>query len=803
MKKILLAFLCLTFLSAGVVIAQTLTDQQAIEKAIQLKKAGASESDIATQLMQQGVTMEQIQRIRGQYSGEISKSGMDATVDGAIADAQDRMRTPSAPDGNTVVTPAAPTATVQVVEALSPAGKKVFGRDIFNNDRLTFEPQLNIATPQNYLLGPGDQLVIDIYGQSQHSKKLTVTPDGDIIIPDFGPVHVGGLTVAAAQSRIRSKIGGYFQSSQIKTSLGQTRSIMVNVMGEVRVPGTYTVSAFATVLHALYVAGGINELGTLRSIKVYRQGKLITVVDVYEFILNGRLAGNVRLEDNDVIQVGPYDCIVDIDGPVKRPMSYEMRKDETLTTLLYYAGGFASNAYRERMRVQRNSGLMKKILIVGESEWASFKMDDGDAVTVEATLDRYENMVEIKGAVFRPGMYQLDSKVNSVRSLVECAAGLTEGAMTSRAVMSRMKPNRTQEVISLNLEGILNGTAPDVALKNEDVIFIPTIAEHTNARTVTVTGEVIFPGTFEYADNMTLEDLILQAGGLTDMASTAKIDVSRNLRDPGATEAGMEIAQTFSFSLKDNYIVDGQKGFTLKPYDIVQVRRSPLFQDPIQVTVDGEVTFRGSYTMEKKNQRLSDVVKAAGGLLPGAYVRGARLIRQMTPDERARMEKVLDIARQNANGKDSLSVEKLGFEDTYSVGIHLDEALANPGSTQDVELMNGDVLIVPRFNHTVRISGNVNAPNTVAYEEGKGYKYYIEQAGGYGDRAKKNHTYIVYQNGTIAMAGKGRIEPGCEIIVPSKAKKDSGTTAQILQATGAGISGLATMAAAIAYILRK
>lgn len=802
MKKILLAFLCLTFLSAGVAIAQSMTDQQAIEKAIQLKKSGASESDIATQLMQQGVTMEQIQRIRGQYSGEISKSGMDATVDGAIADAQDRMRTPSAPEGNTVVTtPVAPTAPVQVVEALSPAGKKVFGRDIFNNERLTFEPQLNIATPQNYVLGPGDQLIIDIYGQSQHSKKLTVTPDGDIIVPDFGPVHVGGLTVAAAQSRIRSKIGGYFQSSQIKASLGQTRSIMINVMGEVRVPGTYTVSAFATVLHALYVAGGINELGTLRSIKVYRQGKLITVVDVYEFILNGRLAGNVRLEDNDVIQVGPYDCIVDIDGPVKRPMSYEMRKDETLTTLLYYAGGFASNAYRERMRVQRNSGLMKKILIVGEPEWAGFKMDDGDAVSVEATLDRYENMVEIKGAVFRPGMYQLDSKVNSVRSLVECAAGLTEGAMTSRAVMSRMKPNRTQEVISLNLEGILNGTAPDVALKNEDVIFIPTIAEHTNARTVTITGEVIFPGTFEYADNMTLEDLILQAGGLTDMASTAKIDVSRNLHDPGATEAGMEIAQTFSFSLKDNYIVDGQKGFTLKPYDIVQVRRSPLFQDPIQVTVDGEVTFRGSYTMEKKNQRLSDLVREAGGILPGADIRGARLIRQMTADERARLNKVIDMAKRGASGKDSISLEKLDMSDSYSVGIHLDEALNNPGSTQDIELINGDILIVPRFNHTVRISGDVNAPNTVAYAEGKGYKYYIEQAGGFGNKAKKSKAYIVYQNGTMAMASKGKIEPGCEVIVPSKDSRK--TDPALLTGIASGISSLATMSAAIAYILSR
>ena len=373
--------------------------------------------------------------------------------------------------------------------------------------------------------------------------------------------------------------------------------------------------------------------------------------------------------------------------------------------------------------------------------------------------------------------------------------------MTSRAVLSRMKPNRTQEVIPLDIEGILSGKKADIKLKNEDVILIPTIMEHTNARTVTITGEVIAPGTFEYADNMTLEDLILQAGGLTDMASTAKIEVSRSLRDPSATSAGMDIAKTFTFALKDNYIVDGQKGFVLEPYDIVNVRRSPLFQDPIQVTIDGEVTFRGSYTMEKKNQRLSDLVREAGGILPGADIRGARLIRQMTADERARLNKVIDMAKRGSSGKDSISLEKLDMSDSYSVGIHLDEALNNPGSTQDIELINGDMLIVPRFNHTVRISGDVNAPNTVAYAEGKGYKYYIEQAGGFGNKAKKSKAYIVYQNGTMAMASKGKIEPGCEVIVPSKDSRKSDPA--WLTSIASGISSLATMSAAIAYILSR
>lgn len=792
MKKIFLFALLLC--STMTVWAQKLSDQQVLQMAVQEKRSGASESEVATRLMQKGATMDQIQRIRSQYARQITKQGMDDTVDNAIDDAKARMRTNNEPKDNSITTSEGSIAPQYVPEALAPSGKKVFGRDIFNNKRLSFEPQMNIATPQNYVLGPGDQLIVDVYGASQESLKLTVSPDGDITIPEFGPVHVSGLSVASAQSRIRSKLGGYFQSSQIKTTLGQTRTIMVNVMGEVRVPGTYTLSAFATVFHALYMAGGISELGTLRSIKVFRQGRQISVVDVYEFILNGRLAGNVRLQDNDVIQVGTYDCIVDVSGSVKRPMAYEMKANESLSSLLKYSGGFADNAYKKLVRVLRNEDF-KSVYNVEEFDFSSFKVADGDHVMVDAIIDRYKNMVEVKGAVFRPGMYQLGDKVSSVRSLIETASGLTEEALTSRAVMRRMKPNRTQEVLSLNLEGILNGTEADVPLQNEDVLFIPTLSEHQNLRTLTITGEVIFPGVYEYADNMTLQDFILQAGGLTDRASNVKIDVSRRLRDPNAQEAGLEIAKTFSFSLND------QNSFTLEPYDIVQVRRSPVFQDPIRVSVEGEIAFQGSYTMEQKNQRLSDVVKAAGGILPGAYIRGARLFRHMTAAEKARMQAVIQIARQSADGKDSIALDKLAMSDTYTVGIHLDEAIANPGSTQDIELMDGDRLIIPRFNHTVRISGDVNAANTVAYDEGRGYKYYIEQAGGFGDRAKKRHAYIIYQNGTMAKASKGKIEPGCEVVVPSKAKRDNLSLGQWL-GIGTSAASLATMFATIANLVK-
>ncbi len=792
---------CLMSCCELTVLAQGLTDQQVMQMAVKEKQSGASEADIASRLLRKGATMEQIQRMRQQYAKQITNRGLDNTVDNAIGNAADRMRTKTTSGDNAVVTHEETTAPHDVQEVLTPSGMRVFGRDIFNNKALTFEPQMNMATPQNYVLGPGDQLIIDIYGSSQETMKLTVSPDGDITIPEFGPVNVSGLTVAAAQSRIRSRLGDYFQSSNIKTSLGQIRTIQVNVMGEVRVPGTYALSAFATVFHALYRAGGINSLGTLRNIKVFRQGRQISTVDVYQFILNGRLAGNVRLQDNDVIQVGPYDCIVDISGSVKRPMAYELKKGESLSTLLKYSGGFSDNAYKKLIRVLRKEDL-KSVYNVEEFDFSSFKMSDGDAVTVDSIFNRYKNMVEVKGAVFRPGKYQLGNKVTSVRTLIMMASGLTEEAMTSRAVIRRMKSNRTQEVLPVNIEGIMNGTEADIPLRNEDVIFIPTLAEHQNLRTLTIDGEVIFPGTYEYADGMTIEDFILQAGGLTDAASTVKIDVSRRFRDPSAREAGMDIAKTFSFSLKDNYLVDGDRGFLLEPYDIVQVRRSPVFHAPIRVTVDGEIAFRGSYTMEKKNQRLSDVVKAAGGVLAGSDVRGARLVRRLSDDERARLQNVIRLARQSADGKDSISLDKIAQADDYPVGIHLDEALAHPGSTQDIELMDGDRLIIPRFNHTVRISGDVNAPNTVAFNEGKGYKYYIEQAGGYGNRAKKRRTYIVYQNGTIAKASKGKIEPGCEVVVPTKGPRNTNAIAQWL-GLGTTAASLAAVVASIVNLAKK
>ena len=823
MKKFFL--LCVMTLGmVAMAYGQSMTETQILQMVQQEKKKGTPESDIATKLLQKGATLEQIQKMRQKYASQLEKASMGGVADKAIGDAQNRMRQNNSPlkeaDPRVYRQQQMGNLPTEWMYSDDPAmmgmyqspdslyfagqeGKKVFGRDIFNNKSLTFEPQMNIATPQNYVLGPGDQLIIDVYGDTQKSEQLTVSPDGDVTVPDYGPIHVAGLSVSAAQSKVRSHLGTYYESSDIRVTVGQTRTIMVNVMGEVKAPGTYTLSAFATVFHALYMAGGISDLGTLRSLKVFRQGRQISVVDVYEFILNGRLAGNVRLQDNDVIQVGPYESIVDITGRVKRPMAYELRKNESLATLLKYSGGFASDAYKKSLRVLRKNGRMKSVFNVEEFELPEFKMFDGDSVTVDSIIDRFENMVEVKGAVYRPGMYNLGEKVHSVRSLIENADGITEEAMVARAVIRRMKPNRTQEVVSVDLKGILDGTAADMPLENEDVLFIPTLAEHQNLRTLTINGEVIFPGTYEYAEKMTIEDLILQAGGLTDAASTIKVDVTRRLRDPEAMTSTMEVAKTYSFSLKPNFEYDGDQSFTLEPFDVVSVRKSPVYQNPIQVRVEGEIAFEGSYSLEQKNQRLSDVVKAAGGVVPGAYVRGARLIRTMNEDELARRDEMIKMARQSASAstKDSLSLEQLALETTYTVGIHLDEALANPGCDEDVELQEGDRLVIPRYNRTVRISGDILKPNTVAFKEKKNYKYYIEQAGGYGKRARKSHTYILYQNGTIAKASKGDIEPGCEVIVPTKGPKDSANLQQWL-AIGTSAASLATMFVSIANMLK-
>ena len=820
MKKFLLATaLCLaTTLS----IHAQMSDQQIIEFIAREQKAGSNQSQIVTKLMQKGVKIEQIRRLRNQYAKQINKAGKDGQADAAVSEAESRMRKNQSSNQSSRQTQetvsGAADETKQLADvdysqiqenvnrqrqdAMDSTKVKVFGRDIFNNKMLSFEPNMNIATPQNYVLGPGDQLIIDIYGASQKSEQLQISPEGTVTIPGYGPVKVSGLTVAAAQSRIRSTVGARYSSSKLSLSVGQTRSMTVNVMGEVKVPGTYTLSAFSTVFHALYMAGGINDIGTLRNIKVFRNGRQITVVDIYEYILNGRLAGNIRLMENDVIIVGPYDCLVGIEGNVKRPMFYEMRPTESVGTVLKYAGGFTGDAYKKAVRLTRKSGDRYTVHSIEEFDMSTFKVNDGDAISVDGVLNRYENTVEIKGAVFRPGKFQLGKDITSVRSLIEAADGVTEDAFTAHAVLHRMRLNRTLEVISVDVAGILSGSVADIPLKNEDVLFIPTEQDRLNERILTIEGEVMSPGNYEFAENTTIEDLVLQAGGLTDAASTAKVDVSRRIIDPKAKEGTNTISKTFTFELKDGFVIDGQPGFILEPYDIVQIRRSPTYMEPRNIFVEGEVQFGGVITLSTKNQRLSDAIKAVGGFTDEAYIKGARLVRTVTEDERNRASDLMRQIQNAGDQKDSIQTSQLNLFKTYTVGINLDKAMENPGGDYDIVLRDGDRIIVPEYNGTVKISGNVQFPNTVAFNEKKGYKWYINKAGGFGNRAKKSKTFIIYQNGTMAEVGRGtKVEPGCEIVVPTKAKKDMTAVTQWLS-IGSSITGLAAMIATIANMVK-
>ena len=838
MRRFLL-FVCFAAFSYTAIQAQSMTDEQVMRFVMKEREAGTSQSQIVTKLMQNGVNIQQIRRIRDKYNRQIQKSGLGMAADKAVDDASKRMRENNGEEKkNSVIYSDAsskiengagyrhtydendddylmmqqelgsilPTDTAELVKQLmeerNKSKKKVFGRDVFNRKDLTFEPNMNIATPQNYRLGPGDAVIIDIYGASQQTFTETVSPDGEVTIEGYGPVQLSGLTVAQANARLRSTLGARYSSSKIKLTVGQTKTIMVNVMGEVKAPGTYTLSAFASVFHALYMAGGTSDLGTLRNIKVFRNNKLVTTVDIYDYMLNGKLTGNVRLADNDVIIVGPYDCLVNITGKIKRPMFYEMKKNESIASLLKYAGSFTGDAYTKAVRVFRKTGREYSVYNVEEFDMSSFRIADGDSVSVDSILPRYTNTVEVKGAVFRPGMYQIDQNINSVGTLLQRAEGVKEDAFTVHAVMHRMKPDRTLEVIPVDVEGILNGTVADIPLKENDVLFIPTKAEMQVERTITIHGEVNYPGVYKYADNETLEDFVLQAGGLKETASTVKVDVARRISNPAAITTDSVIARTYSFSLKDGFIIDGTSGFTLMPFDEVYVRRSPGYYKQQNIKVEGQVMFAGTYTLSQKNERLSDAIKKAGGVTDLAYIKGARLERRITPDERLRMQTVLRMAQAQKGEKDSLDINKLNLGDTYYVGIELDKAMMNPGGDDDLVLREGDRIIVPEYNGTVKISGDVMYPNTVAFDKNKDVKYYINEAGGWGNRAKKSHTYIIYMNGKVARVGyKTKVRPGCEIVVPSKPKRSSSISEWL--AIGTSVASFATVIATFANILKK
>lgn len=839
MKKAFL-ILAISLLPALSLHAQTaMTDDQVMTTIMREHATGKSQAQIVTKLMQSGVDINQIRRVKKRYERLQKNKGLGMLADGTGDKTGNRLRQnngdsqrqnarqnavdmqiTSIPADMTTrqddltkrqadmeselvgILPADSTLLLKQLLAERNQKNKVFGRDIFNNKQLSFEPNMNIATPRNYRLGPGDAVIIDIYGASQKTIDATVSPDGDVTIEGFGPVQVSGLTVAQANARLRSTLGARYSSSKVRLTVGQTKTITINVMGEVRTPGTYTLSAFSTVFQALYMAGGTNDLGTLRNIKVYRNNRLVTVVDIYDYILNGKMTGNVRLADGDVVIIGPYDSLVKIEGKVKRPMFYEMKKSESLGSLLKYAGGFTGDAYRKSIRVNRKNGREYSVFNVDEFDFGNFRVADGDSVSVDSILPRYRNTVEIKGAVFRPGLYNIDNRINTVRSLIEHAEGVTEEAFTAHAVMHRMKEDRTLRVIPLDIDGILKGTVADIPLRENDVLFIPTRSDMMQERTITIHGEVHYPGIYRYADDETIEDIVLQAGGLKETASTIKVDVARRVSNPKALKNDSIIAKTYSFSLKDGFVIDGEPGFKLMPFDEVYVRCSPGYSAQRNITIEGQAMFAGVYTLSAKNERLSDAIRKAGGVTDMAYVKGARLIRRTSPDEQGRIQAVTRMLEAQVGQKDSLNAAMLQLSASYPVGIELDKAMAHPGSDYDVVLREGDRIIIPEYTGTVKISGDVMYPNTVTYTKGKRPDWYINQAGGWGNRAKKSRTFIIYMNGTVARVSHStKIQPGCEIVVPSKPKPNGNTLGQWL-GIGSSVAGIAAMIATIANLVK-
>ena len=794
----------LSLFMACTLMAAAMTDQQVIDYIKQQTAAGKSNQQIGKELMAKGVTREQAQRIKEKFESQQNSETSPTTQSISQAKAERRHNV-----NNDIASESMIDIGREVDEGQDGqvSARQIYGHKVFNSRALTFEPSENIATPQNYRLGPGDEVIIDIWGTSEDHLRQTISPEGSIMISQIGPVYLNGMTINDANKHIKNAFSKKYAGMEdaetdIQVTLGQVRTIQVDILGEVATPGTFRMSPFASVFHALYRAGGINDIGSLRNIQVLRNGKKVAGVDIYEYLFDGKTNGNIRLQEGDVIIVPPYDQLVSIDGNVKRPMYYEIKPDETIKSLLEYSGGFTGDAYEGMVRLARQSGTENELYNIERGEFASYRLQDGDIITVGTILDRYANRVELKGAVYRPGMFAIGKDINTVSDLVKKADGVTDDAYTDRVLLYREGPDLELQIMALDLKDILEGRAKDVTLKRNDVLVISSIHELEERGALSIGGQVARPGSYPFAANTTLEDLIFQAGGLLEGASTARVDISRRIVDPTSTQQTQQISEIYTVSIENGLALNSGKGFKLMPYDHVEVRKSPGYNAQESVSVRGEVLFDGSYVLQKRNERLTDIIKRAGGILDEAYIKGAYLTRRLSEDELASRREVLRLAMANSGPGmgDSIALSKINVSPTYNVGINLEKAIQNPGSHYDVVLQPGDALFIPEQQSTVKIAGDVMFPNTVVYEPGKKLSYYIDQAGGYG--ARKNKAFIVYLNGTVAKAKRGTpIEPGCQIIVPSKPDTSNTDWTKILT-LATSFSSVAALGATITNIFK-
>ena len=814
-----------------VMASAQMSEDKIIKYVLEQQEKGTSQEEIVMELSRKGVTLQQLQQMRSKYEkgrttgiiGNTVTAGSDRNIQLRTRnsqqsldvkggrpdiqqmydrDAADKMMLQSMYDESMFMF----TDSLELLRMSLMGKKQIFGHDIFKNRDLSFEPSTNIATPVNYRLGPGDEVIVDIWGASQSTIRETISPDGSITVKDLGQISLNGMTVDNADAYLKKVFSQIYSGlsedngeSSIKLSLGQNRSIQINVMGDVENPGTFQVSSFATVFNALYLAGGPSDNGSLRNVQLFRNGKQKAVIDIYQYILNGILPEDIRLEDNDVIMVPSQSILVTIDGSIRRPMYYEMRENETLENLIKYAGGMAPDAYRKDVRVIRIGDVQRQICTVDKDNFNAFAMNDGDSVYVDSTMTTFSNMVEVRGAVFRPGQFQCDGLITTVRALVEAAGGLREDAFTSRALLSRTNPDKTLVNQAIDIVGIVDGRCTDVSLRPNDVLFIPSHFDIGEQPVLGIFGEVMFPGNYHYADNTGIEDLVLQAGGFKMNASVAKIDVVRRNSDRTAIEKDDTIARVFSFSVDENLKIQ-DNSFVLKPFDEVYVRRSPGYSDNFKVTVEGEVLFPGYYSLSSVNETVSDLIKRAGMCTSEAYLAGACLERKMTDEDRKRMTAMAELLSEDDSVTMARTLAKLKVQTKYDVGINLVDALNNPHKEVDITLRDGDRIVVPSINSTVRINGAVMYSNTIAYIKGKSLRYYVSRAGGFSPNAKKRKTYVVYMNGMVEKGRRAPIEPGCEVVVPNKPTRE-GMNANQLISIGSASASLATVVLALISVL--
>ena len=773
----------------------SMTDEQVTEYVKKGLEEGKSKETLMKELTVKGVTRTQAMRIYAKYQGEGGDAAQPVMEELGRAHSINEEFTAA-------VEESAPTTTSVLGEG------DVYGRDIFRNKKLNFSPSENLATPRNYRLGPGDEVIIDVFGRNQTTLRSTISPEGSINVDVLGPLYLNGMTVEEANTYLKKRLSQIYgglsggSGTDMRLSLGQIRSIQVNVLGDVTHPGTYVLSAFASAFHALYRAGGVKEPGTLRNIKVVRGDKVVGTLDVYEYLSKGSSSTNIRLEEGDVILVSPYKMKVSMAGGVKRAMSFEMKEGETLADLIEYSGGFLNGYNSAAVTVYRQNPKGFEVRTVEEGEYGLFKLKDGDRVEVGLLQSLYENRITVQGAVYFPGTYELSDQVHTAKQLIEKAGGLLPEAYTDRVVVHREHEDRSMEVFSLNLTEVMAGSRPDFALQNNDEIYITSNYDLKEQGTMTISGMVKEPGSYPFAENNTIEDFIIMAGGLLDGASTSRVDVTRRKKDTDDMAATQDIGVLYTFSLDKGLADDGTRGFVLEPYDEVVVHRSPSYNVQRHFSVSGEVNFPGGYSLTNREEHVTDLLAKAGGLTPFAYKPGARLIRRTTAEEQRQGRDMVDIMESRVDTADVGARKALNA--TYSVAIDLDKALANPGGDEDVVLREGDELIIPGRSGVVRVHGSVLYPTAVNYDEAMRGHDYIEAAGGFAQNAARSKAYVVNMGGRAKRLRAGtKVEPGAEIYVPKKEEKKRKVDPALIVAIGTASSSISTLAVVVYNIIRN